>query len=252
MEPLNGEIRSNIELKEIYGLSYRCKSRMIFSVCSNCLKGRWVRIKDKDKICSICTARERRDWPSNLEILSFNEYNKKFNPKKPKVFAQVKRTCPQCNDIRWVKLYDYKPNQVCKSCNLKNNSPDITGNKNAKWKDSIYFYDAGGYVNIRLTKDDPYYSMTQKIGGRYGIVKEHRYVMAKKIGRCLYKDEIVHHINRVRSDNRIENLELISSNREHMMYNHTHVTVRVYIKKLEEKIKILEEENNFLKNIPRC
>lgn len=44
-----------------------------------------------------------------------------------------------------------------------------------------------------------------------GWVMEHRYVMAEMIGRSLYRDETVHHINGIRSDNRPENLELWSS-----------------------------------------
>ena len=40
--------------------------------------------------------------------------------------------------------------------------------------------------------------------------REHRYVMEKYIGRKLLTNELVHHKNDDRHDNRIENLEIVS------------------------------------------
>jgi len=41
-----------------------------------------------------------------------------------------------------------------------------------------------------------------------GLIAEHRAVMAQHLGHQLARDENVHHLNGVRSDNRLENLEL--------------------------------------------
>lgn len=71
-----------------------------------------------------------------------------------------------------------------------------------------------GYVYIWIDSDDFYFSMAHKDTTRKSgsYVLEHRYNMAKLLGRCLTQEETVHHINGNRSDNRIENLELWTGN----------------------------------------
>lgn len=59
----------------------------------------------------------------------------------------------------------------------------------------------------RVPRKDGYISV--KVNGVWH--QEHRYVMAQRIGRDLLSHETVHHINGVRDDNRLENLELWSS-----------------------------------------
>ena len=59
---------------------------------------------------------------------------------------------------------------------------------------------AGGYIQLFIPKHPMAMSA--------GYVLEHRKVMADKLGRLLEKDEIVHHINGIKDDNRIENLVL--------------------------------------------
>jgi len=51
------------------------------------------------------------------------------------------------------------------------------------------------------------YLRQQYDGKRYQI---HRYVMEQHLGRKLERRELVHHINEDKSDNRIENLEIVN------------------------------------------
>jgi len=77
---------------------------------------------------------------------------------------------------------------------------DRSGNKNPRWK--------GG----RRKRADGYVLVYQP-GHPYAYrnyVLEHRLVMEKALGRYLQPHEIVHHINGIKDDNRIENLTVTS------------------------------------------
>jgi predicted DNA-binding protein YlxM (UPF0122 family) len=68
--------------------------------------------------------------------------------------------------------------------------------------------DGHGYVKIGLDPSDPYYEMTNQIG----YVSEHRYVMAKHLGKVLSREYTVHHIDGNKENNDLSNLELRKGN----------------------------------------
>ena len=122
--------------------------------------------------------------------------------------------CEDCGKERWVHCSRGKPrNLICHSCATKKSNI----RHEHSWKGGRV-KDTKGYIHIRLYPDDPFYPMADK----RGYVREHRLVMAKKLGRCLQPWEIVHHRGiryqgiENKSDNLEDNLELSSNRGEHI------------------------------------
>lgn len=61
-----------------------------------------------------------------------------------------------------------------------------------------------GYIRVRIERSDPYFTMANC----HGYILEHRYVMAKKLGRLLKETETVHHIDGKKANNNEANLQL--------------------------------------------
>lgn len=101
-------------------------------------------------------------------------------------------TCDDCGKIR-VKQRALKSYYKCNPDKIKKVKSDVVSK---------------GDYNYMIVKGHPNCN-------KHNYVLEHRIVMEAHLGRLLTKDEVVHHINGNKKDNRIENLEVMNS-REHL------------------------------------
>jgi len=87
----------------------------------------------------------------------------------------------------------------------------LKGNINAVGRGNGFYVHNEGYI-MEMCKGHPF-------ADKKGFVLQHRLVMEKKLGRYLTKDEIVHHRNSIRNDNRIKNLKLFNNRGEHKKWH---------------------------------
>lgn len=93
------------------------------------------------------------------------------------------------------------------SIGVGRHSNHASGASNGNWKGGRSIA-SNGYVLIRVGKD-------HHLADVRGYAYEHRLVAEQKLGRRLTKDEITHHINGVKTDNRPENIEIVESRLAH-------------------------------------
>ena len=143
--------------------------------------------------------------------------------------------CEDCGRERWVQLrYGIAVSRRCKVCCVKG-----IGNKNLNWRGGRRKTNKG-YILVWLPSNDFFHSMCNAVG----YVAEHRLVVAKALGRCLHRWEIVHHKEGfAKDDNRYpETLQLVGNDR------HNQITIlKNRIEFLERKVINLQNQIKALK-----
>ena len=89
-----------------------------------------------------------------------------------------------------------------------------TREKSSSWKGG--FKNGNGYISFKVPEGCRFSCMKDS----QGYVMISRLTMAAHLGRPLIDEEIVHHINGIKDDNRIENLGLFKDDNEHKAYHY--------------------------------
>jgi len=237
-EPELGELRYGRELGRNTG------QRFIYATCEVCGKKRWTEYRKgeaKDKRCINCVnkgrtfklSHARTDIEAKVgDIKTGGELGMKCKPQK-----YIYEPCNNCGRNRWVQIQSAGKYNKCRKCHRIG----YNGEQNGRWKGGRKV-DAGGYVEVKILPDDPYYQMATKSG----YVKEHRLVVAKKLGRCLEKWEEVHHkgINfpvqskQNKSDNSPDNLLLVGAEGHNTMIEKTLISLEAKNIELTTMLKV--------------
>ncbi len=154
--------------------------------------------------------------------------------------------CPECKGLRWMSKSSFRllGAKLCRKCWNKFNPPNppVVGRaeNHMGWKGGRH-KDNRGYIQLKIQPDNCFYPMALKPNN---YIAEHRLVMAKSLGRCLHSWELVHHINGIKDDNRIENLQLVSDD------EHKQITIMGNrISFLESRVTQLEAEVVLLRGV---
>ena len=124
------------------------------------------------------------------------------------------KKCIVCDKIFYLQKNREKNNRG-KCCSKKCSNIFKLGkhySPNTEFKKGTGRIKANGYILC--------FSPNHPFTNNNGYVLEHRLVAEKCLGRLLLKEEVVHHINGIKDDNRPENLYLFETNGKHTSFHH--------------------------------
>lgn len=161
-----------------------------------------------------------------------------YSPDKKRLYINVQ--CPRCKEIRTTRWDTFKSAKtavndktfLCASCKAI---------KEASHR-SVQGYAVKHYKAFPIET----WPILSQMCKKNGQIKEHRAIMAIRLGRPLSSNEIVHHINGIRDDNRPENLEIFSTTNA---YNRHHCCGVREIEVVEENKRLLEKINELERRI---
>lgn len=175
--------------------------------------------------CSICNKSfYKKPHEANRQFCSYKCYWKRLEGQIPWNKNQKEMHCNFCNKSIYRPNCLIKKNNFCSyDCywKFKKGKPlsekrkqaligKHSGSKHWNWKGGR-LQNKDGYVSV--------YCPIHKFADKHGYIREHRLVMEKHLNRLLKPSEVVHHINKIRNDNKIENLMLFKNKSEHRRHH---------------------------------
>lgn len=162
------------------------------AMCGNIFCRRHDRVQEGNNFCALaCRVAWFRRHAAETRSRKCGVCGMKFIPRPAQLAQGIGKFCSIPCSIK--NVHSLPRTQEWREAISRGNKgrPGKPGATNPAWKGGR-FVDSYGYVQVWVAVET--------------YIPEHRLVMEKHLGRELRSDEIVHHLNGVKTDNRIENL----------------------------------------------